>query len=113
MEEQTETAIKPNVSNEEEEPDDETAELEEEILTIDDDAGWDGWKILLDRFDLDFDLPKPRTDDPNYVPTPPKASIGTITDAGLVNINFSEPVFRLEGATKRSTSGRHRRMRDL
>ena len=51
---------------------------------------------------MDFELPKPRTDDPNYVPTPPKVSIGTVDAFGKATITFSEPVFKLENMTTRT-----------
>ena len=77
------------------------------MLTLSEVASWDGWKILLAQLGLNFDLPKPRTDDPNYVPTAPTVSVSEITVDGKVTINFSEPVFRLEDMTT-STMGLRR-----
>ena len=73
---------------------------------MDDVDSWDGWKILLLQLGLDFELPKPRTDDPNYVPTPPVVSLGTIDAYGKVTIKFSEPVFVLEDVMSKTIGRR-------
>jgi len=72
----------------------------EETLSPSEINGWDGWKILLEKLGLDIDLPKP-SDDPNYVPSPPKVSASSVSATGTVTINFSEPVFELKDMTKR------------
>ena len=40
-------------------------------------------------------LPEPNTD-PNYVPTPPVATLGEISPRGIAEIKFSEDVFIYE-----------------
>ncbi len=70
----------------------------EETISISEVSGWEGWKSLLLQLGLDIDLPKPKQD-PNYRPTPPRASIGSINAYGKVSVKFSEPVFELEDVT--------------
>ena len=72
-------------------------------------SSWDGWKILLQQLNLDFDLPRTRFDDPFYVPTPPEAKIDSIGATGKVRIEFSEPVFILDNVLTR-TMGFGRRL---
>ena len=75
---------------------------EEEPLTPTETDSWDGWKILLAKLGLDFDLPQPRTDDPNYIPVPPTAAIEDITAEGRVIVKFSKPVFELQDMTTKT-----------
>lgn len=88
--------------------DNEEKEIEgtEEVLSMDQVNTWDGWKVLLLQLGLDFELPKPRTDDPNYKPTPPVVSLGTIDAYGKVTIKFSKPVFMIEDVTTRTIGKR-------
>ena len=84
-------------SSEQTEPDE--APIEEEPVTPAKENSWDGWKILLAKLGLDFDLPQPPTDDPNYVPVPPTATIEEISAEGKVIVKFSKPVFELQDMT--------------
>ena len=88
-----------NTTETEESDVDDTTPIEES-LSLDEVNGWDGWKILLANLGLDFELPKPRTDDPNYIPTPPTISISPVSIMGEVVVKFSEPVFRLDDLTR-------------
>lgn len=71
-------------------------------MTLAEANSWDGWKILLAKLGLDFDLPKAPTDDPNYVPVPPTAKIEEITETGRVIVKFSKPVFELQDMTTKT-----------
>jgi len=65
-------------------------------------TSWDGWKVLLDRLDLDFELPKPKKNsDPNYKPAPPRASLDSVSVEGKVIVTFSKPVFQLKEMTSK------------
>lgn len=62
---------------------------------------WDGWKILLLQLGLDFELPRPRYDDPLYVPENPRVTVGKITPLGKAIVKFTKPMFRLDNMTGR------------
>ena len=74
--------------------------MAEEILSPSQISTWDGWKVLLERLNVDFELPKPR-DDPFYDPVPPRVKLSSISVTGQVTVKFTKPIFQMKDITTR------------
>lgn len=90
----TKKSVEPVQEQEEPEPEPEEEPAEEETASATT-TGWTGWLSLLD---LDTIIPggivlPPPNPDPLYVPTPPTATLQTVSEKGSTEILFNEAVF--------------------